>query len=76
VFISSREFPQVCFKKHENMKNKVFSEVDQDDERDCLSDSHRNFMQRYVEYELRRQEKMSKTFLQERFEPAVTVSTR
>jgi hypothetical protein len=49
------------------MKTKVIGEAIQDDDRDCLSDSHRSFMQRYVEYELRRQEKVSKNFLQERF---------
>jgi hypothetical protein len=40
------------------------------DERDLLSDSHRDYMVRYVEHELQRQEKVSKTFLQERFKPA------
>jgi hypothetical protein len=32
------------------------------DDRDCLSDSHRDYLIRYIEYELRRQEKVSKTF--------------
>jgi hypothetical protein len=36
-------------------KTNVASEVNQDG-RDCLSDSHRSFMQRYVQYELEKQE--------------------
>jgi hypothetical protein len=42
-------------------------QVIETDERDCLSDSHRDYMQRYVEYELEKQEQASKSFLRERF---------
>jgi hypothetical protein len=42
------------------------------DDRDCLSDSHRDYMVRYVEYELAKQEQASKTFLRERFKPSAT----
>ena len=31
------------------------------DDRDCLSDSHRDYMVRYVEYELAKQEQASST---------------
>jgi hypothetical protein len=37
------------------------------DERDVLSACHRDYMVRYVEFELERQERVSKSFLQERF---------
>ena len=47
------------------MKTNVASEANQDD-RDCLSDSHRDFMLRYVEYELEKQEQAAKTFFRER----------
>ena len=33
------------------------------DDRDCLSSSHRSYMERYIEFELSRQEKISKQFL-------------
>jgi hypothetical protein len=55
----------------QKMKNRITGEVNQEDERDCLSDSHRDYLIRYIEYELQRQEKVSKTFLQERLKPAV-----
>jgi hypothetical protein len=50
----------------------VTGEVNEADERDCLSDSHRDYMQRYVEHELAKQEQASKTFLRERFKPSVS----
>jgi hypothetical protein len=49
------------------MRMPIASEVKQEDDRDCLSDSHRDYMQRYVEYELEKQKQASKTFLRERF---------
>jgi hypothetical protein len=52
-------------------KTNVASEVNQDG-RDCLSDSHRSFMQRYVQYELEKQEQASKSFLRERFKASVS----
>jgi hypothetical protein len=52
------------------MQTTVTGEVNEADERDCLSDSHRDYMQRYVEHELAKQE--SKTFLRERFKPSVS----
>jgi hypothetical protein len=36
------------------------------DSRDTLSDGHRDFMIRYIEYELQRQERVSKQFLRGR----------
>jgi len=36
------------------------------DERDVLSDSHRDYMLRYIQFELERQEKVSDRFLRER----------
>jgi hypothetical protein len=53
-------------------KTKGASEVNQEDERDCLSDSHRDYMQRYVEYELAKQEQASRSFLRERFKSSVS----
>ena len=61
----------MCDQKHGDMKNRIASEVNQDD-RDCLSDSHRDYMQRYVEYELAKQEQASRSFLRERFKSSVS----
>jgi hypothetical protein len=36
------------------------------DDRDCLCDSHRSYMERYIQAELARQEKVSERFLRER----------
>jgi hypothetical protein len=33
------------------------------DEQECLSDSHKNYMERYIAFELRRQEVYSDKFL-------------
>ena len=41
-------------------------ETTETDDRDCLCDSHRNFMERYIQTELDRQEKISERFLRER----------
>jgi hypothetical protein len=38
-------------------------ETTETDDRDCLSAGHRSFMERYIEFELSRQEKISKQFL-------------
>ena len=50
----------------------VTGEVNEADERDCLSDSHRDYMQRNVEYELAKQEQASRSFLRERFKSSVS----
>jgi hypothetical protein len=50
------------------MTNQLCSVVSTDqDKRDLLSDSHRDFLRRYIEFELKKQEQVSKTFLRERF---------
>ena len=36
------------------------------DSRDCLSDAHRDYMLRYIQYELERQERVSEQFLEEK----------
>jgi hypothetical protein len=36
------------------------------DERDCLSDAHRDYMLGYIQYELERQERVSDRFLKEK----------
>jgi hypothetical protein len=36
------------------------------DDRDCLSDAHREFLSRYMEQELRRAEQVAKRLLRER----------
>jgi hypothetical protein len=71
VYLQPLAFPQVLNPKTIITKSNVASEVNQDD-RDCLSDSHRDFMLRYVEYELEKQEQASKSFLRERFKPSVS----
>jgi hypothetical protein len=48
------------------MKMPVASEVKQEDERDCLSDSHRSFMIRYVEFEILKQQRISERFLRDK----------
>ena len=54
------------------MQTTVTGEVNEADERDCLSDSHRDYMQRNVEYELAKQEQASRNFLRERFKSSVS----
>jgi hypothetical protein len=61
----------MCDQKHGDKKNRIASEVKQDD-RDCLSDSHRDYMQRNVEYELAKQEQASRNFLRARFKSSVS----
>lgn len=39
------------------------------DDRDCLSDSHRDYLLRYIQYELERQEQTSDRFLREWRQP-------
>ena len=59
-------FPQLI-SESQRMINQLCSEVnDQEDDRECLSDSHRDFLQRYIQFELERQEKVSERFLRER----------
>jgi hypothetical protein len=44
------------------------------DDRDCLSEFHRGFLTRYIEFELRRQERVSERFLRERSRPTASDS--
>lgn len=45
-----------------------------EDDRDILSDSHRSYMIRYIEWENLRQEQVSERFLRERSKPAASDS--
>jgi hypothetical protein len=44
------------------------------DDRDCLSESHREFLTRYIEFELWRQERVSERFLREGSRPTASAS--
>ena len=46
------------------------------DDRDCLSDSHRDFLMRYIQAEHDRQEKVSEAFLRERFKGSAAASKK
>jgi hypothetical protein len=52
-------------------KIKVSSEVNEDG-RDCLSESHRDYIIRFVEFEDLRQQRVSDKFLRERFKPSAS----
>jgi hypothetical protein len=45
-----------------------------EDDRDILSDSHRSYMIRYIEWENLRQERVSERFLRERSRPTASDS--
>jgi hypothetical protein len=59
--------------KSQKMTYQASEAILQEDERDCLSDSHRDYMIRYCEFEILRQQRVSERFLQERFKRLAAV---
>jgi hypothetical protein len=48
------------------MTEQLITGIDHEDERATLSDFHRDYLVRYLEFELERQQKVSESFLKER----------